>query len=36
MLQPLQRMIIYECNMNMLIGDELIILVLHKDTICKT
>ncbi len=29
MLQPLQRMIIYECNM--LIGDELIILVLHKD-----
>jgi hypothetical protein len=29
MLQPLQRMIIYECNM--LIGDKLIILVLHKD-----
>jgi hypothetical protein len=29
MLQPLQPMIIYECNM--FIGDELIILVLHKD-----
>jgi len=29
MLQPLQPMIIYECNM--LIDDELIIFLLHKD-----